>query len=182
MKAAKVGAFPPELGCSAACKTAGLGFVHHLSQSTLKLALVLVQCFSPSIVLYLDLDLLLYLAKNITENITYLMFRFRRSGLMMKCEEEMFRPIGAECLGRSMDSKMVYFTLTAIYCSCSVQYQARLMSIVKPGLMNPLTTAVLPHGPSDKQLPGVGKPLGLGLCINGLWKGNETEPYYSVRK
>lgn len=30
IQAAKVGAFPPELGCSAACKTAGLGFVHHL--------------------------------------------------------------------------------------------------------------------------------------------------------
>lgn len=56
------------------------------------------------------------------------------------------------------------------------------MSIVKPGLINPLTTAVCPDGASDKQLPGVGKPLGLGLCINGLWKGNETEPYYSVRK
>lgn len=112
IQAAKVGAFPPELGCSAACKTAGLGFVHHLSPSTLKLALVLVQCFSPSIVLYLYLDLLLDLAKNITGNITYLMFRFRRSGLMMKCEEEMFRPIGAECLGRLMDSKIVYLTLT----------------------------------------------------------------------
>lgn len=31
---------------------------------------------------------------------------------MMKCEEEMFRPIGAECLGRLMDSKIVYLTLT----------------------------------------------------------------------
>ena len=89
---------------------------------------------------------------------------------MMKCEEEMFRPIGAECLGRLMDSKMVYLKLTTVYCFCSVQYQARLMSIVKPGLINPLTTAVPPDGPSDKQLPGVDKPLGLGLCINGLWK------------
>lgn len=128
-------------------------YTTYVSPSTLKLALGLVQCFSPSIVSYLYLDLLLDLAKHITGNITYLMFRFRRSGLMMKCEEEMFRPIGAECLGRLMDSKMVYLTLTTIYCSCSVQYQARLMSIVKPGLINPLTTAVPPKRSEGQTTP-----------------------------
>ena len=57
---------------------------------------------------------------------------------MMKCEEEMFRPSGAKCLGRLLpgDSKMAHYTLTAIYCPCSVQYQARLMSIV-PDVFEP---------------------------------------------
>ena len=164
-----MGAFPPELGCSAACKTAGLGFVHHLSQSTLKLALVLVQCFSSSIVLYLYLDLLLDLAKNITGQKHYRKHNIPDVSIQEIRVDDEVRGGNVQANWSRVFGKIDGFQNgLSHYCFCSVQYQARLMSIVKPGLINPLTTAVPPDGPSDKQLSGVGKPLGLGLCIKWI--------------